>query len=89
MNISLTPELEQIIANKVKSGMYHSASEVIREAIRLLLLFEENDLKQLKLNSLRQQIKVGVDQANLGDVYSENEVMKRINLRQAKAAKKK
>lgn len=89
MNISLTPELEQIIANKVKSGMYHSASEVIREAIRLLLLFEENDLKQLKLNSLRQQIKVGIDQANLGEVYSENEVMKRISLRQAKAAKKK
>ncbi len=89
MNISLTPELEQIIANKVKSGMYHSASEVVREAIRLLLLFEENDLKQLKLNSLRQQIKVGIDQANLGEVYSENEVMKRISLRQAKAAKKK
>ena len=89
MNISLTPELEQIIANKVKSGMYHSASEVVREAIRLLLLFEENDLKQIKLNSLRQQIKVGIDQANLGEVYSENEVMKRISLRQAKAAKKK
>lgn len=89
MNISLTPELEQIIANKVKSGMYHSASEVISEAIRLLLLFEENDLKQLKLNGLRQQVQVGIDQANLGEVYPENEVLKRISLRRSKSAKKK
>jgi antitoxin ParD1/3/4 len=40
MNVSLTPELEQFVAVKVDSGRYNSASEVVREALRLL---EEHD----------------------------------------------
>ena len=40
MNVSLTPELDRFVAGKVESGRYTSASEVIREALRLL---EEQD----------------------------------------------
>ncbi|HEY1901797.1 MAG TPA: type II toxin-antitoxin system ParD family antitoxin [Terracidiphilus sp.] len=40
MNVSLTPELDKFVAGKVESGRYTSASEVIREALRLL---EEHD----------------------------------------------
>ena len=40
MNVSLTPELEKFVADKVESGRYNSASEVVREALRLL---EEHD----------------------------------------------
>jgi len=40
MNVSLTPELEEFVQAKVKSGRYNSASEVVREALRLL---EEHD----------------------------------------------
>lgn len=40
MNVSLTPELETLISKKVESGRYTSASEVVREALRLL---EEQD----------------------------------------------
>lgn len=40
MNVSLTPELEAYVAGKVESGRYSSASEVVREALRLL---EEQD----------------------------------------------
>ena len=36
MNISLTPKLELYIKGKVASGLYNNASEVIREALRLL-----------------------------------------------------
>ena len=36
MNVSLTPELEQYVSAKVESGRYNSASEVVREALRLL-----------------------------------------------------
>lgn len=36
MNISLTPQLEKLVQDRVKSGRYTSASEVIREALRLL-----------------------------------------------------
>ena len=40
MNVSLTPELENFVTTKVGSGRYNSASEVVREALRLL---EEHD----------------------------------------------
>ena len=40
MNVSLTPELEKFVSAKVQSGRYNSASEVVREALRLL---EEHD----------------------------------------------
>jgi|HubBroStandDraft_4_1064222.scaffolds.fasta_scaffold807277_2 antitoxin ParD1/3/4 len=36
MNVSLTPELDRFVARKVESGRYTSASEVVREALRLL-----------------------------------------------------
>src|SRR5277367_6746005 len=36
MNVSLTPELEKFVTTKVESGRYNSASEVVREALRLL-----------------------------------------------------
>ncbi len=34
--VSLTPELEALVDNKVASGRYRSASEVVRAALRLL-----------------------------------------------------
>ena len=34
MNVSLTDELELVIENKVKSGLYNNASEVVRDALR-------------------------------------------------------
>ncbi len=37
MNVSLTPELEKYVRRKVASGLYNNASEVIREALRVLL----------------------------------------------------
>ena len=40
MNVSLTPELETFVEQKVKTGRYQSASEVIRAGLRLL---EERD----------------------------------------------
>ena len=40
MKVSLSPELEKLVASKVESGLYTSASEVVREALRLL---EEHD----------------------------------------------
>lgn len=42
MNVSLTPQLEAIVRRKVASGLYNNASEVIREALRLLVAREES-----------------------------------------------
>ena len=66
MNVSLTPELEQLVNDKVKSGLYNSASEVVREALRLLK--EQDALKAYRLEELRREIAVGMEQANRGEV---------------------
>ena len=47
MNVSLTPELEQFVSAKVQSGRYNSASEVVREALRLLEEHEQGRGAQL------------------------------------------
>ncbi len=57
MNVSLTKELEELVAAKVKTGRYLSASEVVREALRLL---EERDrIKEMRLAELRKEIQKG------------------------------
>jgi antitoxin ParD1/3/4 len=59
MNVSLTPELEEYIEQKIETGRYHSASEVVREALRLL---EEHDqLRQIRLKELRKDIQAGLE----------------------------
>ncbi len=59
MNVNLTPQLEQMVRAKVESGRYSSASEVVREALRLM---EERDrLYEAKLGELRAEIRKGVE----------------------------
>lgn len=43
MNISLTPELEKAVIEKLASGLYNNVSEVIREALRNSLLREQEN----------------------------------------------
>jgi len=59
MNISLTPHLEEMIRAKIASGSYNSASEVVREALRLLE--EEDQLRSLKMQRLREDILEGLE----------------------------
>lgn len=66
MNVSLTPELETMVAQKVKSGLYNSASEVVREGLRLVV--EQDQLKQIRLEELKREIQVGIDQADAEQV---------------------
>ena len=42
MNVSLTPDLENLIRDKLDTGLYASASEVVREALRLMFQHDEN-----------------------------------------------
>ena len=64
MNISLTPELEHFVQDKVNSGMYTSASEVIRESLRLL--HTHDDLQNQRIKQLNQAIDIGLQQLNAG-----------------------
>ena len=71
MNVSLTPELEQLVAEKVQSGRYSSASEVIREALRLLE--EHDELRQKRLADVRDKIDRGLRQLDQGQGISGKE----------------
>ncbi|MBD2179526.1 type II toxin-antitoxin system ParD family antitoxin [Aerosakkonema funiforme] len=65
MNVSLTPELEKFVQEKVKSGRYLSASEVVREALRLLQ--EQDQIRQLRLEKLRKELMMGIEQLDRGE----------------------
>ena len=65
MNVSLTPQLESFVKQKVSTGLYSSASEVIREALRLLE--EKEALKTMKLQALRADIQAGMDSLDKGE----------------------
>ena len=59
MHVSLTPQLEELVRRKVESGLYNSASEVVREALRLL--GERDRLREMRLEELRREIQRGLD----------------------------
>jgi antitoxin ParD1/3/4 len=58
MNVSLTPELETLVKNHVKTGRYHSSSEVIREALRVWE--EQEQLREIRRNQLQKDIQAGL-----------------------------
>lgn len=59
MNVNLTPQLEELVRSKVSSRLYTSASEVVRDALRLME--EKDQLHQVKLDALRSEIRKGLD----------------------------
>lgn len=65
MNVSLTPELEKYIQKQVVSERYQTASEVVRQAIRMMQQAEVYD--QARLEALRQDIRTGLDQIDRGE----------------------
>lgn len=72
MNVSLTPELEAYIADRVDSGLYRSRSEVVREAVRLLM--ERDRMKAARMEKLRTEVGRGLDQARSGELIPGDEV---------------
>jgi len=67
MNIALSPDLEQFLAETVRSGAFQSASEAVAEAVRLLK--EQGSRRE----TLRQDIAVGVRQLNAGQFSEHND----------------
>ena len=64
VSVALSPELLDMVKGAVASGQYGSASEVIREGLRLLK--EKDELHQRKLEDIRREIQIGIDQADQG-----------------------
>ena len=77
MNVNLTPELEQLVRKKLKSGRYNSASEIVREALRLL---EQRDqVFKLRKEQIRNQIEEGWQSAKRREFVDGDEVFDRID----------
>jgi antitoxin ParD1/3/4 len=64
MNVSLSPELESLVHRKVETGRYASASEVVREALRLM--DERDQMHELRKEEMRKQIAAGMASLRAG-----------------------
>ncbi len=87
MNVSLTPELETLVNEKVESGDYNSASEVVRAALRLLK--EEDELRRIRREELRREVMKGVEEIRNGHgkSYSSAESLAESVINRGKARK--
>ncbi|MGD0775516.1 MAG: type II toxin-antitoxin system ParD family antitoxin [Candidatus Solibacter sp.] len=77
MNVPLTPELKQLVENKVKSGRYQSASEVIGEALRLLEMRDQ--AFTLRRDEIGSQIEEGWHAAKRGELADGDHVFDRMD----------
>lgn len=82
MNVSLTTKLENFVKSKVKTGDYNNASEVVREALRLLQR-EDEVAHERKIDRLRNALQAGIDSGDAKD-FDMRKVVKRLK-RRAKA----
>jgi len=72
LTVSLTPQLGDFVASRVSTGKYVSASEVIREGLRLL---QERELyRDAEMERLRREIAIGLDQARAGELLDGEKV---------------
>lgn len=65
MNISLTTELAKFVEREVKSGSYGSASELVRESLRMLE--REKEVQEEKHALLKAAVQAGIDQADANE----------------------
>lgn len=76
MNISLNSNLEEFINQKVQQGYYNSASEVVRDALRLLI--EKDTLFKQQIHKLNQEIELGLNQLSEGQGIEGDKVFKEL-----------
>ena len=82
MNVNLGPVFDTFIADLLKSGLYQSQSEVVREGLRLLK--EREELKNLRVAELRKEIAIGSEQADRGEFVDGELAFAEIRRRSAK-----
>ena len=76
LNVSLTPQLEKFIHNNVSTGRYQTASEVVREGLRLL---EQQELhRKIALRVLKKKLHRSSVQADRGEFIDPVDVLAKI-----------
>ena len=66
MTVSLTPEMEDLVNQKVATGRYDSAAQVVANALRVLDEWERS--QALRLDELHREINEGIEAAERGDL---------------------
>jgi antitoxin ParD1/3/4 len=76
LNVSLTPRLEKFVSGRVASGHYQTASEVVREGLRLLELQERE--REQALKELKRKLKRAAAQAERGELSDGEEFFEQL-----------
>jgi antitoxin ParD1/3/4 len=84
MNISLTPELDDFVRQQVETGLYQSASEVVRDGLRLLM--DREQIRKLRLDELRKKVAIGIEELDRGESVGMEELLHELRTSQDKAA---
>ena len=87
LNVSLTPELEQFVQQRVATGRYQTASEVVREGLRLLENQERE--RDAAFIALKKKLERASAQADRGQFVDPDEVLKKIDARKRERAAEK
>jgi antitoxin ParD1/3/4 len=84
-NVALTAHWDRFVDRKVRSGRYQSASEVVRESLRIMEEVEQG--RSLARAEVNQKIQAGYDQLQRGEFADPDEVLAEIHA-MSKAARK-
>jgi antitoxin ParD1/3/4 len=76
MNVNLGPTFDEFVAKLLKTGLYQSQSEILREGLRLLK--EREELKKMRLTEIRKQIAEGIEEAERGEFVDGPKALARI-----------
>jgi antitoxin ParD1/3/4 len=76
LNVSLTPELEKFVEGRVASGRYQTASEVVREGLRLLELQERERDEAFKI--LKAKLRRAAEQSENGETVDGEEYFEKL-----------
>ncbi len=64
-NINLTDHYDGFVAEQLETGRYQNASEVVRAALSLMQ--QKNAEDEAKLEALRREVMIGVDEYERGE----------------------
>lgn len=86
LNVSLTPDLSRFVENRVRSGKYQSANEVVREALRLLEGRDHTPVASVE--ELKREIEAGLAQLRRGKGVDGEAFFRRVAARRRSTARR-
>ena len=84
MKVSLPADLAQFVTQLVESGRYHSPEEAVWAGLRLLQ--DQEGLRRLRLEEVRKEIAIGIEQADRGELIDGEDVFARLREKMPKNA---